>query len=51
MLDPVVEQNVISHVMTIDVPDPELKLKTGMTANVNAARHVDTQTRRPVYPP
>ena len=28
MLDPVVEQNVISHVMTIDVSDPELKLKS-----------------------
>jgi HlyD family secretion protein len=34
-LDPVVEQNVVSYVTVIDVPNPELKLKPGMTANVN----------------
>jgi HlyD family secretion protein len=33
-LDPVVEQNVVSYVTVIDVPNPELKLKPGMTANV-----------------
>jgi HlyD family secretion protein len=33
-LQPVVEQNVVSYVTVIDVPNPELKLKPGMTANV-----------------
>jgi HlyD family secretion protein len=34
-LDPVVEQNVVSYVTVIDVPNRELKLKPGMTANVS----------------
>jgi HlyD family secretion protein len=34
-LDPVVDQNVVSYVTVIDVPNPELKLKPGMTATVN----------------
>jgi HlyD family secretion protein len=33
-LEPVVQQNVVSYVTTIDVPNAELKLKPGMTANV-----------------
>jgi HlyD family secretion protein len=33
-LEPVVQQNVVSYVTTIDVPNPSLKLKPGMTANV-----------------
>ena len=33
-LDPVVEQNVVSYITTIDVPNPQLRLKPGMTANV-----------------
>ncbi len=33
-LEPVVEQNVVSYVTVIDVPNPDLKLKPGMTANV-----------------
>jgi HlyD family secretion protein len=33
-LEPVVQQNVVSYVTTIDVPNPDLKLKPGMTANV-----------------
>jgi HlyD family secretion protein len=33
-LEPVIQQNVVSYVTTIDVPNPELKLKPGMTANV-----------------
>ena len=33
-LEPVVEQNVVSYVTVIDVPNPEMKLKPGMTANV-----------------
>jgi len=33
-LQPVVEQNVVSYVTVVDVPNPELKLKPGMTANV-----------------
>jgi HlyD family secretion protein len=34
-LNPVVEQNVVSYVTVIDVPNPDLKLKPGMTANVS----------------
>jgi HlyD family secretion protein len=30
----VVDQNVVSYVTTIDVPNPDLRLKPGMTANV-----------------
>ena len=33
-LDPVVAQNVVSYVTVIDVPNKEMKLKPGMTANV-----------------
>ena len=33
-LQPVVAQNVVSYVTMIDVPNQELKLKPGMTANV-----------------
>jgi HlyD family secretion protein len=33
-LQPVVEQNVVSYITVIDVPNPELKLKPGMTAAV-----------------
>jgi HlyD family secretion protein len=33
-LEPVVEQNVVTYTTVIDVPNPELKLKPGMTANV-----------------
>ena len=33
-LEPVVEQNVVSYITVIDVPNPGLKLKPGMTANV-----------------
>jgi HlyD family secretion protein len=33
-LQPTVEQNVVSYVTVIDVHNPELKLKPGMTANV-----------------
>jgi HlyD family secretion protein len=33
-LQPVTESNVVSYVTVIDVPNPELKLKPGMTANV-----------------
>ena len=33
-LAPVVDQNVVSYVTVIDVPNPELQLKPGMTANV-----------------
>lgn len=34
-LNPVVSQNVVSYVTIIDVPNKELKLKPGMTANVS----------------
>jgi HlyD family secretion protein len=34
-LQPVTEQNVVSYVTVIDVPNRELKLKPGMTANVS----------------
>ncbi len=33
-LQPVVSQNVVTYVTVIDVPNPDLKLKPGMTANV-----------------
>ena len=33
-LQPVVEQNVVSYVTVIDVPNSDLSLKPGMTANV-----------------
>jgi HlyD family secretion protein len=33
-LQPVVVQNVVTYATVIDVPNPELKLKPGMTANV-----------------
>lgn len=33
-LQPVVEQNVVSYATVIDVPNPDLKLKPGMTATV-----------------
>ena len=33
-LQPVIEQNVVSYVTVIDVPNPDLRLKPGMTANV-----------------
>ena len=34
-LEPVTEQNVVSYVTIIDVPNPDLMLKPGMTANVS----------------
>ena len=33
-LEPKVESNVVSYITTVDVPNPELKLKPGMTATV-----------------
>jgi HlyD family secretion protein len=33
-LQPVIEQNVVSYVTVIDVPNADLRLKPGMTANV-----------------
>jgi len=43
-LNPVIEQNVVSYVTVISVPNPELKLRPGMTANVTVevARADDT---------
>ena len=42
-LQPIVQQNVVTYATVIDVPNPELKLKPGMTANVNVeiARRAD----------
>jgi HlyD family secretion protein len=34
-LQPVVVQNVVTYATVIDVPNPDLQLKPGMTANVN----------------
>jgi len=34
-LQPILQQNVVTYATVIDVPNPELKLKPGMTANVN----------------
>jgi HlyD family secretion protein len=33
-LNPVIEQNVVSYVTVINVPNPEMRLRPGMTANV-----------------
>ena len=43
-LEPVVEQNVVSYVTVVDVPNPDLELKPGMTATVTVeiARAEDT---------
>ncbi len=35
-LNPVTEQNVVTYTAVIDVPNPDLKLRPGMTANVTA---------------
>jgi HlyD family secretion protein len=42
-LQPIVQQNVVTYATVIDVPNPQLKLKPGMTANVNVeiARRTD----------
>jgi HlyD family secretion protein len=42
-LSPIVQQNVVTYATVINVPNPELKLKPGMTANVNIeiARRTD----------
>lgn len=42
-LQPIVSQNVVTYATVIDVPNPQLKLKPGMTANVTIeiARRVD----------
>jgi HlyD family secretion protein len=34
-LNPIIQQNVVTYATVIDVPNNELKLKPGMTANVN----------------
>ena len=43
-LNPVIEQNVVSYVTVISVPNPDLRLRPGMTANVTVevARADDT---------
>jgi HlyD family secretion protein len=47
-LDPVVAQNVVSYVTIIDVPNRDLKLKPGMTANVTVeAARADNVVRVP----
>mgnify|MGYP001170184003 CR=1 FL=1 len=42
-LQPIIQQNVVTYATVIDVPNPDLKLKPGMTANVNVeiARRAD----------
>ena len=51
-LQPIVQQNVVTYATVIDVPNPELKLKPGMTANVNVEisqahqRAADSRMRR-----
>jgi RND family efflux transporter MFP subunit len=47
-LNPVIEQNVVSYVTVIDVPNPELRLRPGMTANVTVeVARVDDTLRVP----
>ena len=47
-LQPAVVQNVVTYSTVIAVPNPELKLKPGMTANVNI--EVRTEIERPAAP-
>jgi HlyD family secretion protein len=44
-LQPTVLQNVVNYVVVIDVPNPDLKLLPGLTANINVA----VQEHRGVY--
>jgi HlyD family secretion protein len=47
-LEPVIEQNVVSYVTVIDVPNPRLLLRPGMTATVNIeVQRVDNALRVP----
>lgn len=47
-LDPVVEQNVVSYVTVIDVPNRDLRLKPGMTASVSIeVAHADDVLKVP----
>ena len=47
-LNPVIEQNVVSYVTVIDVPNPDLRLRPGMTANVTVeVARVDDTLRVP----
>ena len=45
-LQPIVQQNVVTYATVIDVPNPELKLKPGMTANVNIEINKRTDVQR-----
>ena len=48
-LQPTVEQNVVSYITVVDVPNPDLELKPGMTATVTVevARSEDDALRVP----
>jgi HlyD family secretion protein len=47
-LNPVIEQNVVSYVTVISVPNPDLRLRPGMTANVTVeVGRVDDTLRVP----
>lgn len=45
-LQPIVQQNVVTYATVIDVPNPALKLKPGMTANVNVEINKRTDVLR-----
>jgi HlyD family secretion protein len=45
-LQPIVQQNVVTYATVIDVPNPQLKLKPGMTANVNVEINKRTNVLR-----
>jgi HlyD family secretion protein len=45
-LQPIVQQNVVTYATVIDVPNPGLKLKPGMTANVNVEINKRTNVLR-----
>jgi HlyD family secretion protein len=48
-LEPVVESNVVTYTVIVDAPNPDLKLKPGLTASVTiVARKVDNVTLVPV---
>ena len=44
-LQPIVVQNVVNYIVIIDVPNPDLKLMPGLTANIN----VKTQEHKNVF--
>ena len=47
-LNPTTESNVVTYEVVIDAPNPELKLKPGLTANITPPRPARNKRRKPV---